>query len=162
MSLPRVTLANRPGVVLGLDPGDARIGVAASDPDRILASPVETVTRAAGDVDAIIAIAADRGAVLIVVGLPRALRGGENPATVKVREFAHVLAVRSRPVPVRLVDERFTTVTAERELRAQGRHRQRRRAVVDQVAAVVILQNVLDTERATGVTPGEVLELGNP
>lgn len=146
------------GVRLGLDPGDARIGVARSDPSGFLATPVETVARGAGDLDRIVAILAEEDAVELVVGLPRSLSGGEGPAAAKVREFASALARRVAPVPVRLCDERLTTVTAEGMLRERGHKGSKRRAVVDQAAAVVILQQALDTERSTGKPPGEVVD----
>lgn len=152
----------RPGVRIGIDPGDARIGVARSDPSGFLATPVETVRRGKGDLARIVRILgeeADGSPVLeVVVGLPRSLSGGEGPAAVKVREFAGRLAARVAPVPVRLVDERMTTVSAEAMLRDQGRKGGKRRAVVDQAAAVLILQHALDTERATGAAPGEIVE----
>ncbi|MEV5002044.1 Holliday junction resolvase RuvX [Nocardioides sp. LML1-1-1.1] len=144
----------RTGVRLGVDPGDARIGVARSDPSGMLATPVETVRRGKGDLRRIHQIATAEQAVEIVVGLPRSLSGSEGPAALKTRDFAARLARRVAPLPVRLVDERLTTVTAEAMLRDQ-RKGAKRRAVVDQVAAVVILQNALDTERATGTPPGE-------
>jgi len=153
----------RLGVRLGIDPGDARIGVARSDPTGFLATPVETVRRGKGDVARIRRILADIAeestVVEVVVGLPRSLKGGENPATAKVRDFAAVLARRVAPVPVRLVDERLTTVSAEAMLRDRGRKGADRRAVVDQAAAVLILQHALDTERATGDAPGEIVEV---
>ena len=93
----------------------------------------------------------------MVVGLPRSLSGREGPAAVKVREFAAGWR-RVAPVPVRLCDERLTTVSAEAMLRDRGRKGAKRRAVVDQAAAVVILQHALDTERATGPRPGEIVE----
>jgi putative Holliday junction resolvase len=152
----------RQGTRLGLDPGDARIGVARSDPSGFLATPVETVKRGRGDLARIeqllLEIGADETVVEVVVGLPRSLSGGEGPAAVKVREWARQLARRVAPVPVRLADERLTTVTAEAMLRDRGRSGARRRAVVDQAAAVVILQHVLDTERASGTAPGEIVE----
>lgn len=150
----------RHGVRLGIDPGDARIGVARSDPSGLLATPVETVPRGAGDLVRLTALVADEEAVEVVVGLPRSLSGGEGPAAVKVRAFAGALAREVAPVPVRLCDERLSTVSAESMLRGQGRSGRSRRAVVDQAAAVVILQQALDTERATGVAPGELVDLG--
>lgn len=153
----------RPGVRIGIDPGDARIGVARSDPSGFLATPVETVRRGKGDlarIGRILAAEEADGATVIevVVGLPRSLSGSEGPAAAKVREFAGRLAARVAPVPVRLVDERMTTVSAEAMLRDQGRTGGKRRAVVDQAAAVLILQHALDTERATGAAPGEIVE----
>jgi putative Holliday junction resolvase len=146
----------RHGVRLGVDPGDARIGVARSDPSGMLATPVETVRRGRGDLRRLHQILAEENAVEVVMGLPRSLGGGEGPAALKTREFAVRLARRIAPVPVRLVDERLTTVTAEAMLRDQ-RKGAKRRAVVDQVAAVVILQQALDAERATGNPPGELV-----
>jgi len=146
------------GVRLGIDPGDARIGVARSDPSGFLATPVETVRRGKGDLGRIAALVAEEEAVEVVVGLPRSLSGGEGPAAVKAREFAARLARRVAPVPVRLCDERLTTVSAEAMLRDRGRKGGKRRAVVDQAAAVLILQHALDTERATGDAPGETVE----
>lgn len=151
----------RRGVRIALDIGDARIGVASSDPDGILATPVETIRRGPGDLDRIAALAAELEAVEVVVGLPRSLSGGEGPAAVKIRETAELVRQKvqegdSGPA-VRLVDERFTTVTAERMLRERGKKGSKRRAVVDQAAAVVILQHALDLERETGNPPGRPL-----
>ncbi len=152
----------RHGIRIGIDPGDARIGVARSDPSGFLATPVETVRRGKGDLARISRILAEEAAestvLEVVVGLPRSLSGREGPAAAKVREFAGRLAGRVAPVPVRLVDERMTTVSAEAMLRDQGRSGGKRRAVVDQAAAVLILQHALDTERATGAAPGEIVE----
>ncbi|MEV7431295.1 MULTISPECIES: Holliday junction resolvase RuvX [unclassified Nocardioides] len=151
----------RHGVRLGIDPGDARIGVARSDPTGFLATPVETVRRGKGDLARIARIlrevAEESEVAEVVVGLPRSLSGGEGPAAVKTREFAGRLARRVAPTPVRLVDERLTTVSAEAMLRDRGRSGSKRRAVVDQAAAVLILQHALDTERTTGNAPGEIV-----
>ncbi|MEQ6901229.1 Holliday junction resolvase RuvX [Nocardioides sp. YIM 152588] len=151
----------RYGVRLGVDPGDARIGVARCDPSGMIATPVETVRRGKGDLRRIGQLVAAEEAVEVVVGLPRSLSGGEGPAAAKVRELAARLARRIAPVPVRLVDERLSTVSAEAMLRDQ-RKGQKRRAVIDQAAAVVILQHALDTERATGRPPGELVPMGEP
>jgi len=140
--------------------------VARSDPTGFLATPVETVARGRGDLariqEILTEIAEESGDVSVlevVVGLPRSLSGQEGPAAAKVREWAGRLADAVAPVVVRLADERLTTVTAEAMLRDRdvpgGR---KRRAVVDQAAAVVILQHVLDTERASGAAPGEIVE----
>ena len=143
-----------------MDPGDARIGVASSDPSGIIATPVETVPRGRGDLDRLAALAEDLGAVRVYVGLPRSMSGGEGPAAGKVRAFARELADRVAPVPVRLCDERLSTVTAEGQLRGQGRKGRKRRAVVDQAAAVVILQGALERERHTGALAGELVPPG--
>ena len=149
----------RPGVRLGIDPGEVRIGVAASDPSGMLATPVETVPRGRGDLARLRAVAAELGAGEVVVGLPRSLSGGEGPSAARVRVFAGQLAavLAADDVAVRLFDERLSTVSAEAVLRAQGRGGKKRRAVVDQAAAVVVLQNALDTERGTGRPPGELV-----
>jgi len=146
----------RPGVRLGVDVGDARIGVARSDPSGVVATPVETVPAGEAATERILAIAAEESAVELVVGLPRSLSGGEGPAAGKARGFAATLAAATS-LPVRLVDERLSTVSAESVLREQGRKGRKRRQVVDQVAAVVILQNALETERATGAPAGELV-----
>jgi putative Holliday junction resolvase len=154
----------RSGVRLGLDPGDARIGVARSDPSGLLATPIETVCRGRDDLTRIAQLLAEEQdgdpdrVVEIVVGLPRSLSGGEGPAAAKVRDWARRLARVVAPVPVRLTDERLTTVSAEAMLRDRGRSGAKRRSVVDQAAAVVILQHALDTERASGAAPGEIIE----
>ena len=150
------------GVRVGIDPGDARIGIAKSDPTGFLATPIETVKRGPGDLRRISRILRELGeedeVVEVVCGLPRSLSGGEGPAAVKTREFAHLLSRKLAPIPVRLVDERLTTVSAEAMLRGQGIKGSARRDVVDQAAAVFILQHALDTERATGNPPGEIVE----
>jgi putative Holliday junction resolvase len=144
-------------VRLGIDLGDVRIGVARSDPDGLIATPVETVPRGPGDLGRLARLAREHEALEAVVGLPRSLSGGEGPAAAKARLFAAALAEVLAPagIGVRLCDERLSTVSAEAVLRAQGRKGKRRRAVVDQAAAVVILQNALDTERSTGSPSGE-------
>ena len=147
----------RRGVRLGVDVGDVRIGVARSDPAGLVATPVETVARGRGDLARLHALLVEEEAVEVVVGLPRSLSGGEGPAAVKVRVFARELASTVAPVPVRLCDERLSTVSAEATLRERGKKGQKRRAVVDQAAAVVILQNALETERSTGAAPGELV-----
>ena len=148
----------RSGVRLGIDPGDARIGVARSDRSGLLATPVDTVRRGKGDLRRIGELVEEHEAVEVIVGLPRSLSGGEGPAAAKVRVFASRLARRVSPVPVRLCDERLTTVSAEAMLRDRGRKGRDRRSVVDMAAAVVILQNALDAERATGNPPGEIVK----
>jgi putative Holliday junction resolvase len=151
----------RRGVRVALDIGDARIGVASSDPHGILATPVETVHRGKGDLDRIAGLVTELDAFEIVIGLPRSLSGGEGPAAIRIRETAELVRRKvleaNSGAAVRLVDERFTTVTAERMLRERGKKGSKRRAVVDQAAAVVILQHALDFERETGNPPGRPL-----
>ncbi len=143
-----------------MDVGDVRIGVARSDPAGLIATPLETVARGAGDLARLAAISVEESAVEVVLGLPRSLSGGEGPAAAKARSFARELADAVAPLPVRLCDERLSTVTAEAALRQSGKKGSKRRAVVDQAAAVVILQNALDTERGTGAAPGELVPQG--
>jgi putative Holliday junction resolvase len=132
-----------PGVVVAVDVGTVRVGVAASDPQRILASPVETVP-APGHAR-VAEIAREREAVLVVVGLPTSLSGKAASASAEMaRRWAAELAPLVAPVEVRLVDERLTTVTATAALRASGRNAKQARSVVDQAAAVALLQGVLD------------------
>jgi putative Holliday junction resolvase len=155
-------MTSRSGVLLGVDPGSVRIGVAASDPSGLLASPVETVKRGPGDLDRIAAIAAEREAVAVLVGLPRSLSGGDGPAAAGARAWARELAQRLAPIPVRLVDERLSTVAAARDLRAAGVSGRKARGVVDQAAAVVFLQSALEAERASGAPVGEPVSPAQP
>ncbi|MFE3092967.1 Holliday junction resolvase RuvX [Streptomyces sp. NPDC059248] len=150
----------RRGRRLAIDVGDARIGVASCDPDGVLATPVETVP--GRDVPAahrrLRALVGEYEPLEVVVGLPRSLSGREGPAAGKARTFARELARGIAPVPVRLVDERMTTVTAGQGLRAAGVTAKKGRSFIDQAAAVVILQNALESERASGAPPGESVE----
>lgn len=158
------------GVRLGIDVGDVRIGVARSDPDGLVATPVETITRppgpqgrsvpgaAAPDVRRLVEIVGESGAVVVYVGLPRHLSGREGSAAAGVRAYSGVLAHAIAPTPVRLVDERLSTVTAHRALHASGRPGRRHRQVVDQAAAVVILQSAMDAERTAGGRVGESVD----
>ena len=147
-----------PGVRLGVDVGSVRVGIAASDPAGVLAHPVTTVAPA--DVDAVDRIVAEHEVSCIYVGLPRTLRGDEGPAAEAARGYAQALASRVAPVPVRLVDERLTTVTAHRQLGASGMRERGRRSVVDQAAAVLILQGALDLESSSGRRAGELVSRG--
>ena len=154
----------RRGRRIGVDVGDARIGVASSDPDGMLATPVETVPAGPGSLARLVAIAEEYQAVEVVVGLPRSLNGSEGPAAVKVRAYAGELAAllasagaAGGPLPVRLVDERMTTVTAAQGLRASGVKSKKGRSVIDQAAAVVILQSALEGEKTSGRPPGQVV-----
>jgi putative holliday junction resolvase len=151
----------RHGVRIGVDVGTVRIGVARSDPSGLLATPVETVQRGKGDLDRIAEIAAEHEAIEVVVGLPTSLSGRESHAAEAAREFAARLAARVAPLPIRMVDERLTTVTAQQGLRASGVKARRQRGVIDQAAAVVLLQAALDGERAGGRPPGRPLEPPN-
>ncbi len=170
------------GARLGIDVGMARIGLAASDPDGLVATPVETVPRVlagtgkqsgkrpvrsaegtTADVARIVAEAVDRFAAVVYVGLPRHLSGKEGAATADARAFAArlvaALAAAGEAAEVRLVDERMTTVSAHQALHAAGRKTKRHRSVIDQAAAVIILQSALDAERAKGERAGELVEV---
>lgn len=146
----------RRGVRLAIDVGLARIGVAGSDPDGLLASPLATVSRGRGDLAELARIAAERQAIEVIVGLPTGLSGREGSSAADARKFAAALAGRVAPTPVRLVDERFTTVMAHDALRSGGRDSRARRSVVDKAAAALLLQGALDAERATGNPAGEL------
>ncbi|MGC4174073.1 Holliday junction resolvase RuvX [Demequina sp.] len=134
------------GVRLGVDVGSVRIGVAASDPDGIMAFPVETVTTGEGDAERVAAIASDRNAIAIFIGLPKTLRGGEGTSAAMAEEFARRVAELTS-ADVRLIDERFSTTTASRALTGAGRSAKKQRQVIDQAAAVVILESALDVDR---------------
>jgi putative Holliday junction resolvase len=151
----------RTGVRIGIDVGSVRVGVAASDPDGVLAVPVRTLRRdrrTDRDMNEIAAIAAERGAVEVVVGLPRSLSGRDGTAATGARDYAERLA-RRVSVPVRLIDERLSTVQAQAGLRVAGLRGRRQRAVIDQAAAVVVLQAALDEERAGGEPPGDLVSI---
>ena len=130
--------------------GSVRIGVACSDPDAILATPVETVRRDRNGkhLRRLVALAAELDAVEVVVGLPRTLADRTGPSAIDAIEVADALAQQIAPTPVRLADERLTTVAAQRSLRAAGVRAKEQRAVIDQAAAVAILQSWLDQRRA--------------
>ena len=154
---------DRFGVRLGIDVGRSRIGVARCDADGLLAVPVETVAREkdaarGADIARIAAIAQEHAAVAVVVGLPLSLSGAETASTDDAREFAGRLARAVPEADVRLVDERLSTVTAQSALHRSGRDTRGSRAVIDQVAAVVILQHAIDSERSAGTPAGVLLE----
>ncbi|WP_420750547.1 Holliday junction resolvase RuvX [Rhodococcus sp. O3] len=145
---------------IGIDVGSVRIGVASSDPDCILATPVETVPRAkdrgpdAPDIRRIIQIVMEYEAVEVIVGLPQTLRGEPGKAAKLASDFARRLRRQLPDVPVRMADERFTTVTAARALRESGVSARGARPVIDQAAAVAILQGWLD-ERSAALNVAE-------
>ena len=136
------------GVRLGLDWGGARIGVAACDAAGMLAYPVETIPAAPDPLPRIARPVDDYGAAAVLLGLPVTLAGDEGLAAGSIRGHARRLARRLAPVGVFLVDERLTTAQATKRLRAAGRSSRRQRAVVDQAAAVAIVEQVLDAERS--------------
>ncbi|MBF6354378.1 Holliday junction resolvase RuvX [Nocardia higoensis] len=141
---------------IGIDVGSVRIGVASSDPDGILATPVETVPRAkkttrgtvSSDIVRIAEIVREYEAVEVVVGLPRTLRGEKGTSATMAIEFAERLRIEMPDVAIRLSDERLTTVSAARALRDSGVRARGQRQVIDQAAAVSILQGWLDERSA--------------
>ncbi len=145
--------APRRGVRLGVDVGTVRVGVAVSDPDGVLATPVVTLARdedTARDLDELAALVDERRVVEVAVGLPRTLRGTDGSAARAARAYAAALRERIAPVSVVLVDERLTSVHANRVLADRRVPGRARRAVVDQIAAVAILQTRLDRLRTAG------------
>ncbi|MEU4371109.1 Holliday junction resolvase RuvX [Micromonospora chersina] len=143
------------GVRLGVDVGQVRVGVARSDPHGILATPLVTLARdltaapdaVPTDIAELVRLAAEHEAVEIVVGLPVNLAGKHGPAAENVSAYAARLADVMGPIPVTLTDERMSTVVASRRLAERGVRGKRQRAVVDQAAAVEILQSWLDAQR---------------
>ncbi len=136
---------------LGIDHGDARIGLAISDELGMLAHPLETIAlkEVADPVTHIAAIVAREKIATIVLGLPRNMDGTYGPAAEKTRAFAEKLRTAC-PCPVKLWDERLTTVAAQRSLHEAGRNVKQSRQVIDQVAAQLILQGWLDSQAMLG------------
>lgn len=146
--LPLVDAATRwprRGALIGLDLGTKTIGIATCDPDRRLATGVETIQRKNFTVDAarVLALAAERNAVGLVLGLPINMDGSEGPRAQSARAFARNLA-KLTELPIALWDERLSTAAVERELIAADASRRKRAAVIDQHAAAYILQGALD------------------
>jgi putative holliday junction resolvase len=136
---------------LGIDVGSVRIGVAGSDPDGILATPVETVRRqrSGTHLRRLSQLVIELDAVEVIVGLPRTLADRTGPAARDAIALADDLARRIAPVPVRLADERLSTVAAQRSLREAGVRAKGQRAMIDHAAAVAILQGWLDERRTS-------------
>jgi putative Holliday junction resolvase len=151
----------RRGIRLGVDVGKARVGVARCDPDGMLATPLETVARAQEPVRRIALLATEHEAMELVVGLPLNMSGNDTPSTQDARDFAAELEAATG-LPVRLVDERLTTVSAHHALRSSGRSQRNSRSIVDQVAAVMILQQAIDVEKQTGRAPGDLISRTAP
>lgn len=135
--------------------------MATCDPAGVLAYPYATIPAGDAELAAIVALVAELGTLEVVVGLPRSLSGGEGPAALRNRDRAtalvRALVAAGQEVPVRLVDERLTTVTAARQLREGGRRAKDQRSVIDAAAAVTILEHALASERARGRPPGELV-----
>ncbi len=147
----------RHGVRLGVDVGTVRIGVARSDIHGMLATPLETVARGDGDISRMVALVLELEAIEVIVGLPLALSGRRTSSTDDAVGFAQHLAT-ALAVPVRLVDERLSTVSAQAAARTAGRTTKQTRPVIDQIAAVIILQHALDSERARDTAPGVAVD----
>lgn len=144
---------------MGFDVGQVRIGVAQCDPDGILATPVETLWRGKSDIDDAAQIVRECEAMEVIVGLPLNMDGTEGASARDAHAWAAELAESVAPAPVRLVDERLSTVTAHGQLIAAGRDSRKRRSIVDQAAAVVILNTALEMEQRTGNAPGECVSI---
>jgi putative holliday junction resolvase len=149
------------GIKLGVDVGTVRVGVAVCDPDGILATPLKTLERNAKkntDVRVLAALAAELHAVQIFVGLPRTLKGEEHASARMATDYAQLLVAalesRGTAIPVQLIDERLSTVTAHRNLHEAGMSSRNHRKVVDQVAAAGILQHAIDMQKARGTDVG--------
>lgn len=152
------------GVKLGVDVGMVRVGLASCDPDGILATPVKTLSRDPkrnSDIKVVAKEAAARGAQQIFVGLPRTLKGAEKASAQMARSYAailvEVLAAGGQDIPVLLVDERLTTVSAHQALHQAGLDSREHRKVVDQVAAVEILQHAIDMQKTRNSNVGELV-----
>jgi putative Holliday junction resolvase len=144
------------GVRMGVDVGTVRVGVALSDPGGILATPLVTLSRDSvsdSDMQELARLVVEHAVVQVIVGLPRSLSGKRGPAALAAEGYAARLATHTDPIPVRLSDERLTTVLASRTLSGRGVRGKRQRAVVDQAAAVAILQSWLDAERSAEGRP---------
>ena len=143
-------MSDAPGIWFGVDVGSVRVGVARTDPQGVLAVPVTTLRRderTDADVDELAALVAEYEAVGVVVGLPRTLAGREGTAAGVAREYGARVAARVAPRPVEYVDERLTTVSAQRKLHQGGVRGRAGRAVIDQAAAVELLQHWLELRR---------------
>ncbi|WP_434969221.1 Holliday junction resolvase RuvX [Microbacterium sp. bgisy207] len=146
----------RRGIRLAVDVGRARVGVAQCDPDGMLATPTETIPRTDRTVDRLREVIDHSQPIEVIVGLPINLRGERTASTEDAEDFARQLGA-CVSVPIRMLDERLSTVSAQSALRASGRSTRSSRTIVDQVAAVVLLQQALDIEKSTGRPPGALL-----
>ena len=135
--------------ILAIDHGDARIGLAATDPLGIAAHPVETIHRKTTDpLERIAEIVAERGVRRLLLGLPLRLDGSEGRSAEKVRRFGRKLAERLPDVPLEFTDERLSTVAAADKLRQAGRPAKRQKDIIDQAAAIEILNAWLDDKQS--------------
>ena len=157
------------GIKLGVDVGTVRVGVAVCDREAILATPYKTLDRNAkknSDVRVIASLAEELGAVQVIVGMPRTMKGEEHASARMATDYAELLvaalAGRGLDVPVNLVDERLSSVTAHRNLHEAGMSSRNHRKVVDQVAAAGILQHALDMQKARGADVGRRVTAPSP
>jgi len=157
------------GVKLGVDVGMVRVGLACCDRDGILATPIKTLARDAkknSDIRVVVKEAAARNAVEVFVGLPRTLQGAEKASAEMARNYAALLVLALEEagltVPVRLIDERLTTVSAHQALHSAGMGSREHRKVIDQVAAVGILQQAIDMQKARNANVGELVRAQRP
>jgi putative holliday junction resolvase len=157
------------GVKLGVDVGTVRVGVAVCDRDEILATPLKTLARNPRkniDVRILADLAREAGAVQIFVGLPRTLKGEEHASARMATDYAELLVealqAKGTSIPVNLVDERLSTVSAHRDLHQAGMSSKDHRKVVDQVAAAGILQHAIDMQKARGTDVGSRVEASPP
>jgi putative Holliday junction resolvase len=146
----------RKGTRYGIDVGKARVGVARSDVDGLMAVPTETLARE-NSIELLVEMSTETDVLEWVIGLPRTLDDRETPSTTDAYEFARELVEQSR-LPARLVDERLSTVSAQSALHSASHTVKSSRGVIDQVAATILLQTTLDAERA-GTMLGEMLEV---
>ncbi|TAP43981.1 Holliday junction resolvase RuvX [Arthrobacter sp. S39] len=161
MTSPAAASAYPQGIKLGVDVGTVRVGVALCDRDGILATPYKTLDRNPkknSDVRVIAGLVQELGAVQVIVGLPRTMKGEEHASARMATDYAELLAgeleSRGLDVPVCLVDERLSSVTAHRNLHEAGMSSRNHRKVVDQVAAAGILQHAIDMQKARGTDVG--------
>jgi len=169
MTNPSAAGASPQGIKLGVDVGTVRVGVAICDRDSILATPYKTLDRNAkknSDVRVIANLVEELGAVQVIVGLPRTMKGEEHASAKMATEYAELLAAelsaRALAVPVNLVDERLSSVSAHRNLHEAGMSSRNHRKVVDQVAAAGILQHALDMQKARGADVGRRVTAPSP
>lgn len=141
-----------PGRLMGIDVGEKRVGVALSDEYQLIASPLSVVERGPNEFEALASLAQQYEVIELVAGLPTGMSGREGPQAADVRTFATAVAERL-DLPLRFWDERLTTVQAERALVESGHRRQRRKHLVDAVAAALMLQNFLDARAARRAGP---------
>lgn len=144
---------------MALDVGTVRIGVARSDASGLLAVPLDAVPAGETAVDAVCAVLDEWEATDVYVGLPLHMSGQEGASSAMARTWAAALAERVG-IPVRLIDERLSTVQAQRALQAGGRTTRQSRSVIDSASAVMVLQSALDAEQRTGEAPGEQVQGG--